>query len=146
LTFAPGSHQQIAGITHYYNRSKFHSLGLTWHEAFGRVLSIMSSEADSPDGRLRFALDAPQPLPANGPVRLAMRVAHERLQFQWSLPGDGWRDVGPVLDASLISDEAGPGAHGSFTGAFAGMFACDMAGTALPADFAQFSYRPGPRA
>lgn len=140
LSFAPRSHQQLAGIAHYYNRSKFHTLAVTWHEAHGRVLSIMSCEADH-DGRLRFALEAPQPLPAAGPVRLAMRVDHEHLQFQWCLPGQAWRDIGPVLDASLVSDEAGLGAHGSFTGAFAGMFACDMAGTALPADFAAFAYR-----
>lgn len=143
LAFAPRSHQQLAGLAHYYNRAKFHALGITWHEAFGRVLSIMGCEADWPDGRLRFALEAPLPLPAEGPVRLAMGIDHEQLQFQWSLPGEAWRDIGPVLDASLISDEAGPGAHGSFTGAFAGMFACDMAGTALPADFVSFAYRPG---
>ena len=35
----------------------------------------------------------------------------------------------------------GPGAHGSFTGAFVGMAAHDMTGRALPADFDFFTYR-----
>jgi xylan 1,4-beta-xylosidase len=50
--------------------------------------------------------------------------------------------VGPALDASLISDEAGRGAFGSFTGAFVGMVAFDMSGSARAADFARFSYIP----
>jgi xylan 1,4-beta-xylosidase len=52
-----------------------------------------------------------------------------------------WAKIGPILDASLLSDEAGPGAHGSFTGAFVGMAAHDMTGRALAADFDFFSYR-----
>jgi xylan 1,4-beta-xylosidase len=45
-----------------------------------------------------------------------------------------------VLDASLISDEAGRGEHGSFTGAFLGMLAFDTSGAGQPADFSYFSY------
>ncbi|MCY1558460.1 hypothetical protein D9M68_953970 [compost metagenome] len=51
--------------------------------------------------------------------------------------------IGPVLDASLLSDECGGHqAHGSFTGAFVGMAAHDLNGTASPADFDYFIYRP----
>ena len=46
--------------------------------------------------------------------------------------------VGPVLDASVISDEGGRGEHGSFTGAFVGMVAFDTSGAAMPADFSRF--------
>lgn len=142
LEFDPRNHQQLAGLTHYYNQNKFHLLALTWHERLGRVLTIFSAPADWPNARLSFALDAPQPVPPEGALRLAMEVDHERLQFQYAI-GDGpWSDLGPVLDASLISDEAGRGAHGSFTGAFVGMVACDMSGGARPADFASFSYLP----
>jgi xylan 1,4-beta-xylosidase len=48
-----------------------------------------------------------------------------------------------VLDASVVSDEAGRGAHASFTGAFVGMLAFDTSGAACPADFADFTYTPG---
>ena len=51
-----------------------------------------------------------------------------------------WRAVGPPLDASLVSDEAGGGEHRSFTGAFVGMFAFDSAGGAICADFHYFDY------
>ena len=47
-----------------------------------------------------------------------------------------------MLDASLISDEGGRGAFGSFTGAFIGMLCFDTSGTARPADFSHFHYLP----
>ena len=46
----------------------------------------------------------------------------------------------PALDASILSDEAGAGEHGSFTGAFVGMFAFDTSGAGAPADFETFAY------
>jgi xylan 1,4-beta-xylosidase len=49
-----------------------------------------------------------------------------------------------VLDASTLSDECGypAGEHGNFTGAFVGVAASDLNGTALHADFTDFVYRP----
>ena len=35
-----------------------------------------------------------------------------------------------------------PALHGNFTGAFVGMAAQDLNGTATPADFSYFVYRP----
>ena len=130
----------MAGLIHYYNRHKFHFLGVTWHEALGRVLTIMSCPGDWPDCRLSYPLAEPVPVP-DGPVQLAMDVDHERLQFGYRA-GNDWLPVGPVLDASLISDEAGRGEHGSFTGAFVGMAAFDTGGTARAADFSRFLYQP----
>jgi xylan 1,4-beta-xylosidase len=102
----------------------------------------MSCEGDYPDGRMAFPLSQPIPLPGSGPVRLAAAVDYAKLQFSFD-SGEGWRDAGPVLDASVISDEGGRGAHGSFTGAFIGMLAFDTSGTARPADFPYFVYAPG---
>ncbi len=86
-------------------------------------------------------LPNPCALPGSGPVGLAAEVDGAVLQFSYRAGGGGWRDIGPVLDASLISDEAGRGEHGSFTGAFVGMVAFDISGTARPADFSYFEYR-----
>jgi xylan 1,4-beta-xylosidase len=142
VAFDPKTYQQVAGLTYYYNRYKFHFVAVTWHETLGRVLTMMSCEGDYPDGRMTFPLAAPIALRGSDPVRLAARVDHARLQFSFD-DGQGWRDAGPVLDASVISDEGGRGAHGSFTGAFIGMLAFDTSGTALPADFDYFHYAPG---
>jgi xylan 1,4-beta-xylosidase len=141
IRFAPDNYQQAAGLVHYYNRHKFHFLAITWHETLGRVLSILSCPGDWPDGRLTFPLSPPLALPAEGAVELAAEVSGARLQFKarWA---PGWQDVGPVLDASVISDEGGRGEHGSFTGAFIGMLAFDTSGAAKAADFEHFHYQP----
>jgi xylan 1,4-beta-xylosidase len=153
VDFRPENFQQAAGLVHYYNRHKFHFLAVTHDARHGRVLTILSCPGDWPDGRLAFPLAEPVVLPAEGAVELAMEVRDAALQFHWRQNGDqhngdqhrgvqsdGWRPVGPVLDASLISDEAGRGEHGSFTGAFVGIAAFDISGSVRPADFGRFSY------
>ena len=139
LDFRPHTFQQAAGLTAYYNRVKFHCLAVTWDEELGRSLTIMSCEGDYPGGALRFPLDGPIPLAAEGPVRLAATVDQSKLQFAYALH-DEWRPIGPILDASILSDEAGDGEHHSFTGAFVGLFAFDVSGAAMPADFRHFDY------
>jgi xylan 1,4-beta-xylosidase len=141
LAFDPTEYRHVAGLTYYYNRFKFHAVAVTWHEKHGRALTMLSCPGDYPDGRLTFALGEPIALPPKGVVGLAADVDHGELQFRYDT-GEGWRMVGPILDASVISDEGGRGAHGSFTGAFIGMFAFDTAGTATPADFSYFEYSP----
>lgn len=138
--FAPTGYQQAAGLVTYYNRSKFHFLAISAEEGAGRVLQILSCPADWPNGRLSFPLARSLPLP-DGPLELAVTVDGARQQFHWRSGGD-WQAVGPELDASLLSDEAGRGEHGSFTGTFVGMAAFDTSGRGTPADFSQFGYFP----
>jgi xylan 1,4-beta-xylosidase len=139
LRFDPSSFQQAAGLVHYYNRHKFHFMAVTHDAARGRVLMVLSCPGDWPDGKLSFPLPEPLPLPREGAVRLAAEVHGPALRFFiWVV--ERWQLVGPILDASVISDEGGRGEHGSFTGAFIGMAAFDTSGAALPADFDYFSY------
>src|SRR5262245_26686606 len=139
LRFDPVSFQQAAGLVHYYNRHKFHFLAVTSDAQRGRVLMILSCPGDWPDGRLSFPLLEPISLPREGAVRLAAEVDGPALKFFiWA--DQSWKLVGPVLDASVISDEGGRGEHGSFTGAFIGMAAFDTSGAGLPADFDYFTY------
>jgi xylan 1,4-beta-xylosidase len=139
VAFGPVTFQQAAGLTHYYNRHKFHFLAVSFDERLGRILTIMSCPGDWPDAKLTFPLAEAIPLPGDGPVGLAAEIDGARLQFACRT-GAEWKPVGPVLDASVISDEGGRGEHGSFTGAFLGMLAFDTSGAALPADFSYFSY------
>jgi xylan 1,4-beta-xylosidase len=66
------------------------------------------------------------------------------LQFAYSLDNETWTDIGPTLDASVLSDEAGKTEHSNFTGAFICMACQDIAGTGLAADFEYLSYRELP--
>lgn len=86
----------------------------------------------------------PVPIPGEGKVRLRIEVRGAALQFWYALEQGDWTRIGPVLDASTLSDEQGypAGEHGNFTGAFVGVAASDLNGTALHADFSDFIYRP----
>ncbi|WP_137129720.1 glycoside hydrolase family 43 protein [Rhizobium sp. FY34] len=140
LEFQPETYQQVAGLTHYYNRHKFHALVVTLHEKLGRVVTIFTCPGDFPHGRMQFPVGSGEAV-ADGPVHLALEVRENDLQFfTRSGEGSNWQPIGPVLDAGVISDEGGRGEHGSFTGAFAGMVAFDITGRAKPADFDHFVY------
>jgi xylan 1,4-beta-xylosidase len=139
-TFDPDTYQQACGLTHYYNRHKFHALVVTLHEKLGRVVTIFSCPGDFPNSRMVFPAGSGVSIP-DGPLELAMDVQDNDLQFFWRPGGSNdWEAIGPVLDASVISDEGGRGEHASFTGAFVGMFAFDTSGRAKPADFSRFAY------
>ncbi len=143
VSFDPENIQQLAGLTHYYNRHKFHFMGIAWHEQHGRVLTVLSCPGHWPDGQLEFPLTDLILLPEDESVELAVDVDGGELQFSYRLSSDNdWIAVGPKLDASVISDEGGRGEHASFTGAFVGMGAFDTSGRGLPADFHHFNYFP----
>jgi xylan 1,4-beta-xylosidase len=142
VTFSPVDERQFAGLTAYYGRYNFHYLAVTAHSDGKRELLIMTSPASHPDGKLVYPA-APVSIPQDGAVRLALEVRGAALQFFYAIEGGELTRIGPVLDASILSDECGGHAeHGSFTGAFVGMAASDLNGTARPADFSGFVYRP----
>ena len=140
IEFDPENYQQVAGLTHYYNRYKFHALGVTWHETLGHSLTILSCPGDYPSGALTFPAGEGMSIP-KGPLHLAVEVRDNDLQFFWKQNvADDWQAFGPVLDGGVVSDEGGVGEHGSFTGAFVGMFAFDITGEVKAADFDSFTY------
>ena len=131
----------MAGLVAYYNRHQFHYLCVSANDAGERCLNIQSCPGLWPEGNLQFPLGTGILLPSKGAIFLAVEVDHAQLQFSYSLDGKAWQNAGPVLDASVLSDEGGRGEHADFTGAFVGMAAQDLTGNALPADFQYFEYR-----
>jgi xylan 1,4-beta-xylosidase len=141
LEFDPARYHHAAGLTTYYNRHKLHAAMLTHEEGIGRVLTIMSCPEEYPESLLTYPA---KPVPVgDGPVELRVEVDHARQQFRWRQNGGAWQDLGPVLDASVISDEGGRGEGRSFTGAFVGMVAFDTTGQGREARFTRFAYLPG---
>jgi len=141
LDFEPGNFQQMAGLVAYYNSHKFHYLFVSHDDIRGRQLSIMSCSGDS-SLQLDFpALQSADIELGSGPVWLRCSVKAATLQFSYSSDGEQWSDIGPQVDASILSDEAGNTEHANFTGAFVGMACQDITGQALHADFEYFDYR-----
>jgi beta-xylosidase len=144
IEFSPDDERQFAGLTAYYCRYNFYYLTVTADADGQRELLILSSEASWPEGRLEFPLADPVKLPDHGKVRLALSVRGKQLQFSYALEGEEeLKKIGPVYDASILSDECGGHlVHGSFTGAFVGVAASDLNGTEKTASFDYVLYRP----
>jgi len=144
IEFSPTDERHFAGLTAYYCRYNFFYLTVTADADGRRELLILTSEASWPEGCLRFPLASPVTIPNEGKVRLALSVRGKQLQFQYALEdGVDLKDIGPVYDASILSDECGGHqAHGSFTGAFVGVAASDLNGTEKVGSFKYFRYRP----
>jgi xylan 1,4-beta-xylosidase len=137
MEFQPEHFQQAAGLILYYNATKFHYLFVTEDDAIGRHLRVMSCLTDVGD-----SFTAPIPLPAGTvDIELRMDVDYERLIFAYRPPGQAWRALPQIFDASIASDEAGPPTLPNFTGAFVGMCCQDGAGTRRSADFDYFEYQ-----
>ncbi|ESQ89406.1 beta-xylosidase [Asticcacaulis sp. AC460] len=135
VDFEPESFQQSAGLVCYYNSTKFHYACISFDEAAGRHLRVMSA---LPDPACPEALSKIYPLPA-GPVEL--RVVSDGRHLWFSYRSDGaWHQLEEVFDATCLSDEATLPGHPSFTGTFVGMACQDTSGRACPAHFAGFAY------
>jgi xylan 1,4-beta-xylosidase len=134
IEFSPATFQQMAGLIAYYNTRKWYYVCVTHEEERGRVLTIMSCL----DGAYREPLESPVPVP-EGAIRLRATIDGEGgLRFSWAQRDEPWRQIRPVLDATILSDDYGEGF--SFTGAFIGLCAQDLAGARLHADFRYFEY------
>ncbi|KAK3312103.1 glycosyl hydrolases family 43-domain-containing protein [Apodospora peruviana] len=151
IDFSPEDERQFAGLTAYYCRYNFFYLTVTAHSDGQRELLIMASEASWPVGSLRADMLAEAQsvkIPNEGKVKLRVSVRGKELQFWYAVVGEDGKGeelkkVGPVFDASIVSDECGGHqAHGSFTGAFVGVAASDLNGTAKKAVFDYFEYKP----
>jgi xylan 1,4-beta-xylosidase len=132
VEFSPTHFTQMAGLTCYYDTRTFYYLRVAHDERLGKVLGIALVD----DGRYDELGEHAMAIDDWPRVFLRARIDRDRLQFAASPDGEKWQDVGPVLDASRLSDEYGSGMH--FTGAMIGLCAQDLRGTRLPADFDYF--------
>ena len=135
LEFSPAHFMQGAGLICYYETRQFYYLRVTHDEARGKILGIVLCDAGNYDelGGDVAVNDWPQ-------VFLRAEINRERLQFSASPDGNAWRDIGPVLDMSKLSDDYGGTLR--FTGAMVGLCAQDVGGNRAVADFDYFIYRP----
>lgn len=140
VEFEPEHFQQLAGLTCYYNSSKFHYLHISHDDPIGKYVCVMSN---IPDAAQADSFTPPIPIVSGKRVCLRVEVDYERLFFAFKVEGvdEDWRWIPKQFDASILSDEASAIGQPNFTGAFVGVACQDMAGTGLPADFDYFDYR-----
>jgi xylan 1,4-beta-xylosidase len=136
LEFSPVHYTQMAGLICYYDTRQHYYLRVTHDEKLGKVLGIVLTD----DGAYDELADSQIVINDWKQVFLRAAVDGERLQFSASPDGKAWRNTGPVLDFSKLSDDYGSTLR--FTGSFVGVCAQDLNGTHAVADFDYFDCRP----
>lgn len=147
LDYRPGGIQHLAGITAYYNSENWDFLHVTVDDDRRPVLRLATAD------RGRVTLDEPGEYVLDethlSRLRLGLDLADAALTFRHDA-GEGWQTIGPVCDATVLSDEHaqvfedGQIRALGFTGAFLGLWAWDLSGGGHPADFDDASYAPAP--
>lgn len=142
LEFNPSDFQQSAGLVFYYNTMHMHYLHLTrFADRDMTCLQIITGD----NGKFTEALSIPVDVDNAPQVYLRARMTSSDLQFYYSVDGNDWRGIGPVLDASILSDDyvRDNGLHyrAAFTGAFVGLCCQDLSGHNNYADFDYFKYQ-----
>lgn len=131
VEFAPAFPGQRAGLVFWYDTTTHFFIGITGHETGPRVLL-----AGSDDGRYS---EYDPDIAVNGSLHLRGTLDGDRLRLAVSTNGETWQNVGPVLDASVLSDDYGRSLR--FTGAFVGLVAEDSYAGRMTADFDYFEIR-----
>jgi xylan 1,4-beta-xylosidase len=136
LEFAPTHFTQMAGLMFYYDTRQHYYLRVTHDEKLGTVLGVVLTD----DGAYDELAESQIEINEWKQTFLRARMDREQLQFSASPDGRAWQNIGPVLDASKLSDDYGSTLR--FTGAMAGVCAQDVGGTFARADFDYFEYVP----
>ncbi|MEV6842416.1 glycoside hydrolase family 43 protein [Actinoplanes sp. NPDC051411] len=145
VEFEPRNYRQLAGLTAYYNSRNWYYLHVTADDDGRPVLDLLACD----NGRVGVVPGVRRPLTGGLGVGLRARFDGPSLTFAWAgRPGEGpWQDVGPVLDATTLSDEyaanvvAGEPEAWGFTGAFLGLWVQDLGAEGGFADFDRAAYR-----
>ncbi len=145
VEYRPRTFQQLAGITAYYNTRNWYYLHVT---ADGQGQAVLRAAACD---RGVVTVDEPgqEHLGRTARLRLGLDIEGPVLRFRYDT-GTGWRPFGPPLDATVLSDEHAEEMEGGqirtlgCTGAFVGLWAWDLTGGGLSADFDEATYRTVP--
>ncbi|MBU9713960.1 glycoside hydrolase family 43 protein [Evansella tamaricis] len=143
VEFEPETFQQMAGLVYYYNTKNYYYLYVSHDELLGKCIGIMSNTKGIYDEPIenRVSIDGWER------CYLKAELNDASLQFYFSRDGSNWSGIGPVLDASTISDEnaemvvEGYILDQGFTGAFLGICVQDLSGQKKHADFDYFEYK-----
>lgn len=132
--YSSDTFQKFAGLIVRYDETMQHILRISDQEG-KRTLGLISydlNHLDLPLGENEIELP-------EGPVYLAIDVYKREMQFSYSLDGNNWIKIGPLFDASKLSDDYVKPM--GFTGTYVGVGAWDVSGQRHYADFGFLEYK-----
>ena len=136
MEFEPVCWQHSAGLILYYDNMNFFYLCKTFSEEFNSpVLQLLQLENGTKSEYPEYIVQ----LMDHESLWLRFTVEGRDTQFYYSLDGEKYLPMGPVLDTSLLSDEYSE--YGEFTGTFAGITCADRLLHQKTADFDFFELK-----
>ncbi len=134
MEYEPSVFKNMAGLICMYDTDNYYYLHVTQDEDLGTCISILTAENKKYEYPIGFVpIDSKR-------IYLKVRVDKDKLQFYYSTTKEEeYKEIGPVLDASILSDEAC--VEGWFTGAMVGICCQDLTGFGTYADFDYFEYK-----
>ncbi len=135
VEFEPKNFQQMAGLVCFYDDATYYYLRVYWSvslhsKCFGVMASDRGTRTEYRDNRMAI----------HGSSRIHLRaIVHgNTLQFSYSLDGNLWLNLGPILDASKLSDDYC--LVGGMTGSVVGITAQDFDQRTAWVDIDYFEY------
>lgn len=139
IEFEPETFQQLAGLVVYYNTGHYHYLHITTNGK-DKILSIISSDnfitKEQEEKPILYGVES---------LILKAIINKETLQFRYSTDGVNFKDIGDILDMSILSDDyvrdGSDRYRPAFTGSFVGICCQDLKTNNIHADFDWFEYK-----
>ena len=136
LDFTPLSYQHTAGLILYYDNMNFLYLYKYFSETLGHsAIAVMALE----NGTKTELHDTRTYVEDGKDIWMRVKIEGRKSQFQWSLVGENYQDIGPAFDTTKLSDEYSE--FGEFTGTFVGITCGDRMMHKHTADFDFFDYQ-----
>jgi xylan 1,4-beta-xylosidase len=146
MDYQPRGLQHLAGITAYYNTRNWYYLYVTADDDGSAVVRLAACDHGRTTVESTPQSAPDQAVPGDAVrLRLGLDLDGPTLRFRLDT-GTGWRPFGPLLDATVLSDEHAEEFDGDqirslgFTGAFVGMWVWDLNGHGHHADFDRTTY------
>lgn len=137
IEFNPDSFQQMAGLICIYDTMNYYYLHVSHDEVLGKNINILVCDNKT----YKYPIGDGITIEGSDTCYLGVSVEYDKLQFSYSLDESTWSCIGPVFDASTLSDEYFWNIQEErFTGAFVGVCCQDLSGRSINADFDYFEY------
>jgi xylan 1,4-beta-xylosidase len=138
LEYSPEQFTQMAGLTCFYNNKNWYYVRLYWSKTYqSPCIGIMSAD----HGLKKEYLESRVPVKTGEKICLKACMNDGELRFYYTIVDENEKReekaIGPVLDASILSDEYAEG----FTGSFVGVTVTDMYKKSKWAKFSNFKIR-----
>ncbi len=134
MEFEPDLFKQMAGLVLLYDTDNYLYLHVSRDEDIGKCIALLKAE----NKKYEYLTDY-VPLREGAGVYLKMRLADARVQFYFGYTQEEEMKIGPLINASFLSDEACE--EGWFTGTMIGICCQDLTGFGKYADFDWFEVR-----